>query len=168
MADLFENEVWKDIKGYENLYQVSNMGRVRNVKRNCIKALQSNFVNDYLFVSLGRKSRKNYVHRLVYETFVGYKNSKSLTNHINGNKRDNRIENLEECDYSYNLKYAWCNGERRLKPVSAYNLNGVFIKTYNTAKQASEELKVSRAGICNCCKGKRKNVKGFIFKYTNE
>lgn len=162
-----KKEIWKDIKGYEGLYQVSNLGRVKNVKTK--KELFNNYnkVNDYLFVNLGRNNKK-YIHRLVYETFVGFKNDKNIINHKNSNKKDNRLENLEECDYSYNLKYAYYNGERRLKPVNQYTLNMNFIAKYITGKQASEITGASRSGICNCCKGKVKTAGGYIWRYANE
>ena len=163
----YDNEIWKDIKGYEGLYQVSNLGNVRNKKTK--KHLYKNFnnVNNYLFVNLGRKNKK-YIHRLVYETFKGFKNKNSIINHINSDKRDNGLNNLEECNYSYNLIYAYYHGERKLKPVSQFSLNGVLIDTYITGKEASEKTGVSRSGICNCCKGKIKQAGGFIWKYADE
>lgn len=156
-------EIWKDIVDFPN-YQVSNYGNVRNKKTK--KELYKNYnkVNDYLFVNLGRKNKK-YIHRLVYETFIGFKNKKNIINHRNSNKKDNRLENLEECDYGYNLKYAYYNGERKLKPVNQYTLNMDFIAKYITGKQASEITGVSRSGICNCCKGKLKTAGGYIWKY---
>ena len=135
-----ENEVWKDIPKYEGLYQVSNLGR----------------------------KNKKYIHRLVYETFKGFKNKNSIINHINSDKRDNGLNNLEECNYSYNLIYAYYHGERKLKQVSQFSLNGILIDTYITGKEASEKTGVSRSGICNCCKGKIKQAGGFIWKYADE
>ena len=157
-------EIWKDILEYEGLYQASNLGNVRNKKTKKELYKNSNKINDYLFVNLGRKNKK-YIHRLVYETFVGFQNTKNIINHKNSNKKDNRIENLEECDYSYNLKYAYYNGERKLKPVNQYTLDMNFIAKYITVKQANEITGVSRSGICNCCKGKRKTAGGYIWKY---
>ena len=159
-------EIWKDIKGFEGRYQVSNLGNVKNIKTN--KQLYKNYnkVNNYLFVNLGKHNKK-YIHRLVYETFKGFYNSKNIINHKNSNKTDNRLCNLEECNYSYNLTYAYYNGERKLKPVNQYSLYGSLISTYLTAKEAFEKTGVSRSGICNCCKGKIKTAGGYIWRYAN-
>ena len=162
------DEIWRDIQGYEGLYQISNKGRVKSLKCGKEKILRPrDNVNGYLFVNLGRKNKK-YIHRLVYETFKGFKNKNSIINHINSDKRDNKLNNLEECNYSYNLIYAYYHGERKLKPVSQFSLNGVLIDTYTTGKEASEKTGVSRSGICNCCKGKRKSAGRFIWKYKEK
>lgn len=164
---MIENEIWKDIKGYENKYQVSNLGNVRNKKTKKQLYKDWNRTNDYLFVKLGRKNKK-YIHRLVYETFEGFKNNKSIINHKNSNKKDNRLENLEECTYTYNLIYAYYNRERKLKPVKQYSTNGVLLNTYITGKEASQKTGVSGSGICNCCKKKAKTAGGFIWRYADE
>lgn len=160
-------EIWKDIKGFEGRYQVSNLGNVKNIKTN--KQLYKNYnkVNNYLFVNLGKHNKK-YIHRLVYETFKGFNNSKNIINHKNSNKTDNRLCNLEECNYSYNLTYAYYNGERKLKPVNQYSLYGSLISTYLTAKEAFEKTGVSRSGICNCCKGKIKTAGNYIWRYADK
>lgn len=163
---MLNSEIWKDIKGFEGQYQVSNMGNVRNIKRNNNLYKNYNLTNDYLFVRIGNKKR--YIHRLVYETFIGFKNKKSIINHKNSDKRDNRLDNLEECDYSYNLIYAYYNGERKLKPIKQYSVNMNFIKTYITGKEASEKTGVSRSAICKCCKGKQLTAGGYIWKYESE
>ena len=88
-------EVWKDIKGYEGLYQVSNMGRVRNSK-GCI---MKQAVNDkgYLRIRLSKDGKKSHfrVHRLVAETFIPNPDNKAEVNHISCMKSDNRASNLE-------------------------------------------------------------------------
>jgi hypothetical protein len=160
-------EIWKDIKGFEGLYQVSNLGNVRNSKTKKQLYKNCNKTNDYLFVNLGKHNKK-YIHRLVYETFKGFNNKDNIINHINSNKIDNRLSNLEECSYSYNLTYAYYNGERKLKPVNQYTLYGTLINTYLTGKEASKKTGVSASGICNCCKGKIKTAGGYIWRYANK
>ena len=114
-------EIWKDIPGYDGLYQVSNLGRV--------KSLPKKRWNGYVFTSrkerilkpgndndgyervvlCKNKRRKTYkMHRLVITTFVGV--SRLEVNHINGNKADNNIENLEYCTRSENMKHAFKTG----------------------------------------------------------
>lgn len=123
-----------------------------------------NVVNNYLFVHLGR-GKKKYIHRLVYETFIGFSGKGKIINHKNSNKQDNRLENLEECDHTYNLIYAYYHGERKLKPVVQLALNGRILNEYQTAKEAYEKTGVARSGICNCCKGKHKTAGGYQWKY---
>lgn len=112
--------------------------------------------------------RVSTVHRLVWETFVGFDNPRQIINHKNSNKCDSRLENLEVCDYSYNLKYAFDNGERTTVPVSQYTLQGKFIKTYPSIKEACKAVGISKSCICSCCRGKAKSAGGFIWSYKDE
>lgn len=139
------------------------MGRVfSHTSRKTIVPSKNN--HGYLFVRLGRK-HKAYIHRLVYETFIGYTPENHITNHKNSQKDDNRLSNLEACDYRYNSLYAYENGERDLKPVDQYTLDGKFIKSYKNAKEAFLSTNVARSGICMCCKGKCFSAGGFIWTY---
>lgn len=146
-------EIWKDVQGFEGLYQVSNMGRVRSLDRwtlnersRFIKGRMLNpYMNKYkgyLRISLsdGHRNRKHYeVHRLVALHFVpGYKEG-LVVNHINEIKTDNRAENLEWCTYQYNLNYSDIIAWKR-KPVYQYDLDGNFIKKFKCRYQAEQEL----------------------------
>lgn len=117
-------EEWKDIKNYEGLYQVSNLGRVRSVDhyasngktqilyKGKIKRLQSNKKNDYLSVILSKnnKEKRVYIHRLVAESFIKKIDGKDEVNHIDGNKHNNIVENLEWVTSQENKQHAYSLG----------------------------------------------------------
>lgn len=107
------NEVFKAIPGYEGLYEVSNEGNVRNSRGRLMKFYKS---KNYSKVELTKDGigKKFYIHRLVAEVFIPNTDpSKTIINHKDENPQNNRVENLEWCDYSYNLKYGGAQ-ERRL------------------------------------------------------
>ncbi len=107
-------EVWKPIAGYGGMYEVSNYGRVISYKRGKGKLLRPIVThgkwNGYLCVSLydktNKTSRKVKIHRLVAEAFIPNDKHLPLVNHKDENKRNNRVDNLEWCSMSYNVKYA--------------------------------------------------------------
>ena len=99
-------EEWKDIPGYEGLYEVSNMGNVRNVRRNKLLRL-SKTNNRYIRVSLCKNGIKTglTVHRLVAEAFIPNPDNLPEVNHKDEDKSNNSVENLEWCDAKYNIHY---------------------------------------------------------------
>ena len=131
-------EVWKDIKGYEGFYQISNFGNVRSLKKwsgiykvyvDREKILKTTkFSNGYCFVSL--KSKKYTVHRLVAEAFLENPNNYPIINHKDGNKQNNKIDNLEWCTYKHNIKEAQRIGlyDKRNKNISNNPIRSKKIK----------------------------------------
>lgn len=102
-------EIWKDIKGYEGKYQVSNYGNVKSLnyrRTKTEKVLKPwDAGRGYLQVVFTRK--KYAIHRLVAETFISNPNHYSDVNHIDGNKKNNHVDNLEWCTRKHNIQHAW-------------------------------------------------------------
>ena len=120
-----EREIWKDIKEYEGLYQVSNLGRVRSVDRRLPfkdgkKFWKSSFISispnncGYMRVGLvkNKKQKKHFVHRLVAEVFIDNPCDLEQVNHLDGNKENNKVSNLEWCDKYHNIKHSIYTGLR--------------------------------------------------------
>lgn len=170
----------KILYGYEGLYQVSNLGRTKSLKRKFVKEEKiltyTKNKKGYLQVSLTKngKTKTERVNRLVAKTFIPNPKNLPQVNHIDGNKLDNSIENLEWCDCKYNINEAWKIGlnkkrfgreNNRSRKVEQYDLNGNFIRTWDTIKQAADKLKINTANIIACCQGKYKKSHGFIWRY---
>lgn len=103
-------EIWKDVKGYEGLYQVSNLGRVKSIRKKRMMHPNDNG-KGYLMVQLkaDNKRKVKYIHRLVVEHFLCADIGCNEVNHKNGNKADNRLCNLEVISHSANIKHAYDN-----------------------------------------------------------
>lgn len=172
-------EIWKNIKDYEGLYQVSNLGRVKNVKRN--KILNPRIIKGYLQVRLYKDNvyKSYFIHRLVAMTFPdlvdwtddakGKPFEVLQVNHKDEIKTNNCVDNLEWCNSSYNINYGTRNDKIR-KIVQQFDLNGVLIKEYTGVRVASKQTGIPHSNIINCCsnKGYYKTAGGYIWKYFIE
>ncbi len=178
-------EIWKDIPGYENLYQVSNLGRIRRInysdKNNphCnwqdqiyYFKMNSHDKDGYILVILTKnKKRKTYkVHRLVLETFEGITKERTIVNHINGRKDDNRICNLEWVNNSENIIHAYKNNLVKNKGGHKKKIYGVnicdnTILKFDSLKEASKKIGVVRTAIGNCLNGRSSNSGGYRWFY---
>lgn len=167
-------EIWKDIAGYEG-YQVSNLGTVKSLERECKGNKGCTFIrkgkvlspkthkNGYLIVGLCKDSKMKmyYIHRLVAEAFIQNPNNYPIINHKDENKQNNYIENLEWCDKSYNALYGSCPQRKRdkikgKKSKRVYTYKPILcIETgvvYKSAKELSVILNVNIPCIYYHCK----------------
>lgn len=173
------SEEWRDIKGYEGLYQVSDQGRVKSLKRkDCLgrtvkkRILKPAFNGcGYLFVVLcaGGKTRSSFVHRLVCQAFHENPDNKPQVNHINEDKADNRACNLEWCTCKQNLNHGSRNeraAKARSKPVGQYTRDGDLVKVWPSTKEAERQAGFNHGNISQAANGNRKTAHGFIWKYV--
>lgn len=168
-------EIFKDIKGYEGLYQISNFGNVKSLKRNIILKPSSNR-KGYLHIILykNHKSKNSIIHRLVAQAFIPNPENKPQVNHIDGNKRNNNVNNLEWVTNSENQKHAFKlhlqtnsgNNNPRARKINQYDLNGKLIKTWNSIYEITKELGINRSSIWRCCIGKYKKSHNYIWRYV--
>ena len=171
-------EIWKDIKGFEGLYQVSDQGRVKSLKFGKERILKpQRDKNGYLLVDLckNKESKKCKVHRLVCQTFLINPQNLPQVNHKDEDKTNNRVDNLEWCDRKYNSNYgtrtqrvAEKNTNGKLsKPVLQYTKYCEFIKEWKSASDVERNLGYAQQNISRCCLGRCKSAYGFLWKYKN-
>lgn len=149
---------WKQIEGYEK-YSVSDTGLVKNTKSGRFLTYAKD-KDGYLYVSFPEngKVKKVRLHRLVATTFIPNPENKATVDHINGNKEDNRVSNLQWLSYKENLNKYW---ELHRKPVICVEYGIVYESSY----QAATELGLSQSHITEVCRKKRKHEKHLHFEY---
>lgn len=161
-------EIWKDISEYDGLYKVSNLGRVKSLgndkkrKEKILKPIKYNC--GYLIVGLSKQGkRKLYlVHRLVAEAFIDNPNNFRELNHIDEDKTNNCVSNLEWCDRKYNINYGTRN-EKISKRVLCVETN----KIYPSTNEVQRQLGFANSHISSACNGKLKQAYGFHWRYVS-
>ena len=165
-------EEWKDIQGYEGIYQISSLGQVKNIETNKILIGDTNSLG-YRRVTLYKPIKQRFfIHRLVALHFCDGFSEELVVNHKDGNKTNNEATNLEWVTRSENDKHAFNLGLRKSYPcqfkkrILAYNAKtGELEKIYENTKECEEDLQVKRTNIYNCCNGKQKTCRGYVLKY---
>lgn len=163
-------EEWRDIKGYEGLYQVSNLGRIKSLNyrssnREEILKLHNN-KKGYKQIRLSKeKTRKSYlVHRLVAQEFIPNPYNLPEINHKDECKYNNVVENLEWCTSKYNANYGTKIKRASNNNSGAKNYKSRKIKcvttgeVFDTMTEASKKYNVQTAHLTDCCKGRRKTT----------
>ena len=181
-------EIWKDVKGYEGYYQISNYGRLKSFKIDSINGKVLKLTNnrgDYFSVILqgkGKKSRSTRIHRLVAEAFIPNPSCLPQVNHKDGNKQNNHVSNLEWCTERENICHAIKMHPEQLNGMINYNkfirprkivqmdLNRNVIAIFENATIASKQTKVCGRNILQCAslEDKRHTAGGFIWRFEGE
>lgn len=156
------------IKGFEN-YEIFEDGTITGYKGEKLKPIVKK--TGYCEVYLYKDGKPHYklLHRLVAETFLPKVIGKNEVNHIDGNKLNNSVSNLEWCNRNENLAHAYKTGLKKNNTV-AKSILCIKIDTkerfvFSSIYQASKKLKISKGNICLCCKGIRPQASGFLFSY---
>ena len=175
-------EIWKPVVGYEGYYEVSNLGNVRSLTRTLAKGQYKicrkgrpvklySTKQGYLKAPLCKNSilKGMFVHRLVAKAFLPNPHNFPCINHKDENKANNDVTNLEWCSFSHNAK--WNNKHLKIaaklsKPVSQYDKDMNLIATYQSESEAARQVGLGSDHIGQCCRGKRRTFKGFIWRYT--
>ena len=159
-------EKWKPIENYEG-YEVSSYGRVRSSR------ILSQYTGSWGYCVVNLKGDVKLVHRLVAEAFLPNPDEKRQVNHINGDKLDNLLENLEWATPSQNIQHAVDNGlndyiKGKRKKVAQYDMEGNLVNVYESINTAVKTLGAEgqHSNLGKACQGKRKHFKGYRWEFV--
>lgn len=176
-----EQETWKPVVGYEGLYEVSDMGRVKSLNyrrtgKEEILKLEPDTLG-YLRVGLYKNGKRERVkvHILVMRTFKGECPKGHEVDHYDWNPKNNRLENLRYLPAKQNAgrhsdvwteKHAEAIRRTKSKPVDQYTLDGEFVNTWSSASEAARVLGYNQRNISTCCRGGRNKANGFRWRFS--
>lgn len=173
-------EIWKDVVGYEGLYKVSNFGRIKSFplrsNHNGELIMKNQIITGYKVVSLCKNNKMKLVkvHRLVAIAFIDNPDNKPQVNHIDGNKLNNNVDNLEWVTAQENSIHAFRTGLRnnpqgkengRSLIVEQIDKDNRLIAEYYGTREAERQTGVYHSSISACCKGKIQSAGGFKWRY---
>ena len=167
-------EIWKPIAGYEGLYEVSDLGRVRSFHKceegRILKTSKNN--NGYLRVALSKHGNTRFyaVHRLVAEAFLFKPEGKDTVNHIDFDITNNQIENLQWCTQKENIAYSakhrrFENAGANNKPVIQTEIHGKFENRFKSICEAARMTCIRQSSISACCNGRCKTAGGYLWRF---
>lgn len=163
MEDL-ESEQWRAVEGYPK-YEVSNLGRVVSNRGELTPA---RLPKGYLVVNLSKngKWKHHYIHRLVATAFIPNPKNKPTVNHIDGDKNNNRVSNLEWATYLENNLHAIKNNLHKhyTRAVKQYDLQGNLVAIYHSIVEANKATGVNKSNIGGACRGIYKTAGGYVWK----
>lgn len=169
-------EEWRDIPGYEGLYQASNKGNIRSVYYRNYRVLKPGKDHGgYLQVILYKNKirRIGRVHRLVWSAFNGPIPEGMEINHIDECKTNNSLSNLNLLSRTQNMNWgtqkkrsamARTNGKCS-KPILQYTMNGVFLREWVSQQEITRQTGYHRGNISSCCNGKIKSSNGYVWRF---
>lgn len=175
-------EFWMDVPNFEGYYQDSTYGRVKSIlrKTECpqcggcrtvperiLKPRKDKYGYLYLDLNKNGKAKTFKVHRIIADTFIANFNNENQINHLNEVKTDNQVWNIRYCSASENINWGTRN-ERIQKKIIQYDMDGKFIKEWDSGTIASRELGLYNSNLVECLKGRRKTAGGFKWAYKKE
>lgn len=163
-------EIWKNLIGYDNKYQVSNLGNVR-LKENK-RILKQHKCRGYMCVGLcyEGKTKSKKVHRLVAKAFLNNYTDECVVMHLDNNPSNNNVNNLKCGTQKENIQQCYKQGRMCFqgKKVKQYDKKGNFIKSWNTQMEIQNELGYRQNFISMCCNGKKKSAYGYRWELVSD
>ena len=156
-----DEEIWKEIQGFEGEYAISNKGNVKNLKSGRII---DGAYNSMGYKQIKLKGKKYYIHRLVALAFIPNPNNLPQVNHIDEVKTNNNVSNLEWCSASYNINYSIYKHSCKINQITK---DGELVKTWESSMQIERETDYHQSYIIQCCKGKHKQAYGYRWEYAD-
>lgn len=177
------DEIWKDVPEYEGIYQASNLGNIKSLNRETImetknqhckfkckkiikeKILKPKLTKDgYYELTLRKDGKQKFirVHRLIAMTFIPNPNNYPVINHINHNRLDNRVENLEWCTVEYNNRYS------SAKKIIQLDKNYKIIKIWKCMSDVHRELGIPVTNLSKCCRRHNLTARNCYWRYYDE
>lgn len=181
-----EQEIWRDIPRYLGIYQISNMGRFKSLDR-VVSNQYGSFIKkeailksvstiyEVVITCVNNVKKTESIHRLMAEAFIENPLNLPQINHIDGNKLNNKLENLEWVTRSQNQKHAYSIGLQTpivgsknvsSKAIAQYSLSGEFVKKYESIGIAAREVKTRVSSISNCLTGRLRSLNGYKWEYA--